>query len=148
MKLGIVGSSKSGVRGYEQIKNIILEHKLQDERDLNFVAGATTIYSGGGTGTDTNVKKACTELNVPIIEFKPERFGWEEFKKRNLQIAEACDKVISFALPYGTTIDTKTGEPIPKCYHCANAGKDDNHEKTAGCYTGKACGNYEVVIIN
>ena len=132
MKLGIVGSSKSGVRGYEQIKNIILEHKLQ----------ATTIYSGGGTGTDTNVKKACTELNVPIIEFKPERFGWEEFKKRNLQIAEACDKVISFALPFGTTAG------VPKCYHCANAGKDDNHEKTAGCYTGKACGNYEVVIIN
>jgi hypothetical protein len=138
MRLGLVGSSKSGVRGYEQIKNIILEHKLQ----------ATTIYSGGGTGTDTNVKNACTELNVPIIEFKPEVFGWEEFKKRNLQIAEACDKVISFALPYGTTIDTKTGEPIPKCYHCANAGKDNNHEKTAGCYTGKACGNYEVVIIN
>ena len=132
MKLGIVGSSKSGVRGYEQIKNIILEHKLQ----------ATTIYSGGGTGTDTNVKKACTELNVPIIEFKPERYGWEEFKKRNLQIAEACDKVISFALPFGTTAG------VPKCYHCANAGKDDNHEKTAGCYTGKACGNYEVVIIN
>ena len=132
MKLGLVGSSKSGVRGYEQIKNIILEHKLQ----------ATTIYSGGGTGTDTNVKKACTELNVPIIEFKPERFGWEEFKKRNLQIAEACDKVISFALPFGTTAG------VPKCYHCANAGKDDNHEKTAGCYTGKACGNYEVVIIN
>ena len=132
MRLGIVGSSKSGVRGYEQIKNIILEHKLQ----------ATTIYSGGGTGIDTNVKKACTELNVPIIEFKPERYGWEEFKKRNLQIAEACDKVISFALPFGTTAG------VPKCYHCANAGKDDNHEKTAGCYTGKACGNYEVVIIN
>ena len=28
MRLGLVGSSKSGVRGYEQIKNIILEHKF------------------------------------------------------------------------------------------------------------------------
>ena len=138
MKLGIVGSSKSGDRAYEQVKNVIHMAKLHDEMGL----AKMTIYSGGGTGIDQNAKDACKELNMPFIEFKPERFGWEEFKKRNLQIAEACDKVISFALPFGTTAG------VPKCYHCANAGKDDNHEKTAGCYTGKACGNYEVVIIN
>ena len=45
--------------------------------------------------------------------------------------------IVSFALPFKTT----------KCYHCTNAGRDDNHEKTAGCYTGKANGNYEVIIM-
>ena len=48
-------------------------------------------------------------------------------------IAKYCDKIYSLALP-----KTKTA-----CYHC---GRDD-HEKTAGCWTGKKNGNYEVVIL-
>tara|TARA_B100000929_G_C15413295_1_gene388751 strand:- start:536 stop:934 length:399 start_codon:yes stop_codon:yes gene_type:complete len=129
--IGLVGSSKAGSECVNKILEFIMS---QDIQSVEFV-------SGGGKGVDTYAKSVCEKLGVNFKEFKPDRFSWEEFKKRNLQIANYCDKVISFALPFGTTAN------VPKCYHCANAGRDDNHEKTAGCYTGKACGKYEVIII-
>ena len=133
MIIGIVGSSKAGndnLHGtaWRCIHSYL--SKLDPEKD--------TIVSGGGKGVDTLVALLCQELKFKLIEFKPSEYNWEEFKKRNLQIAEKSERVVSFAYPFKTT----------KCYHCANAGRDDNHEKTAGCYTGKANGNYEVVIIN
>ena len=136
-KLGIVGSSKADKSAYDQIK-------LYIDMNTSIYTGTsdTVVVSGGEpNGVDSIVRDACKQLGVAFKEFKPEKIGWEYFKKRNLQIAEYCDKIISFALPYGTTAG------VPKCYHCTNAGKDDNHEKTAGCYTGKACGEYEVIII-
>ena len=101
----------------------------------------TVIVSGGGKGVDTIVAQIATELGFPVTEFKATGYGWGEYKKRNLQIADKSDRVISFALPYGST------KGVPKCYHCENAKRDDNHEKTAGCWTGKENGNYEVIII-
>ena len=141
--IGLVGSSKAGARGFGKISEVVeywMDLTQQANQDIEFA-------SGGGAGIDSTARAVCEKFEVDFKEFKPDGYGWEANKKRNLQIADYCDKVISFALPYGTTIDTKTSEPIPKCYHCEKAGKDDNHEKTAGCYTGKACGAYEVVIL-
>ena len=143
VRIGLVGSSKAGTKGFEEVSKQVeywMDITQQANQDIEFA-------SGGGVGIDSTARSVCKKFEVDFKEFKPDGYGWEANKKRNLQIADYCDKVISFALPYGTTIDTKTGEPIPKCYHCAKAGKDDNHEKTAGCYTGKACGAYEVVIL-
>ena len=137
VRIGLVGSSKAGARGFGKISEQVeywMDTTQQVHQDIEFV-------SGGGAGIDSTAKAVCEKFEVDFKEFKPEKYDWQEFKKRNLQIAEYCDKVISFALPYGTTAG------VPKCYHCTNAGKDDNHEKTAGCYTGKACGEYEVVIL-
>ena len=127
IKIGIVGSSHAG----ENNVGALSEHlaKLNPETD--------TVVSGGGKGVDTIIARLARAKGFNVIEFKPTAYNWDEFKKRNLQIAKESDRVVSFALPFKTT----------KCYHCANAGKDDNHEKTAGCYTGKANGNYEVIIM-
>ncbi len=127
MIVGIVGSSKAGEDCVGSLNDYLA--KLNSATD--------TICSGGGKGVDTIVARLAKAKGFNVIEFKPTAYNWEGFKKRNLQIAEKSDRVVSFAYPFKTT----------KCYHCANAGKDDNHEKTAGCYTGKACGNYEVVLI-
>ena len=135
MKIGIVGSSHAG----ENNVGWLSEHlaKLNPETD--------TVVSGAGKGVDTMIARLAKAKGFKVIEFPPDKQSkewlagdyWAEFKKRNLQIAKESDRVVSFALPFKTT----------KCYHCANAGKDDNHEKTAGCYTGKANGNYEVIIM-
>ena len=171
--IGLVGSSKAGTRGFENISEVVeywVDLTQQANQDIRFA-------SGGGAGTgyvvksleaalwafyssdsfeegclmaanlgddaeiDSTARSVCKKFEVDFKEFKPDGIGWDANKKRNLQIANYCDKVISFALPFGTTVG------VPKCFHCEKAGKDNNHEKTAGCYTGKACGAYEVVIL-
>ena len=137
VRIGLVGSSKAGARGFGKISEQVeywMDTTQQVHQDIEFA-------SGGGAGIDSTAKAVCEKFEVDFKEFKPDGIGWEANKKRNLQIADYCDKIISFALPFGTTAG------VPKCNHCEKAGKDDNHEKTAGCYTGKACGAYEVVIL-
>tara|TARA_B100001245_G_C22894509_1_gene431636 strand:- start:6045 stop:6431 length:387 start_codon:yes stop_codon:yes gene_type:complete len=127
MFIGIVGSSKAGEDSVDIITNYL--STLDPEKD--------TIVSGAGRGVDTIAANIAKTKKFNLIEYASTGYSWDEFKKRNLQIAEKADKVVSFAYPFKTT----------KCYHCANAGRDDNHEKTAGCYTGMKNGNYEVIII-
>ena len=130
MKIGLVGSSHAGENNVGALSEYLA--KLNPETD--------TVVSGAGKGVDTIIARLARAKGFNVIEFKPTAYSWEGvggFMERNLQIAKESDRVVSFALPFKTT----------KCYHCANAGKDNNHEKTAGCYTGKANGNYEVIII-
>lgn len=134
-KIGIVGSSHAGENNVAALSEHLA--KLNPETD--------TVVSGAGKGVDTMIARLAKAKGFKVIEFPPDKQSkewlagdyWAEFKKRNLQIAKESDRVVSFALPFKTT----------KCYHCANSGKDNNHEKTAGCFTGKANGNYEVIIM-
>ena len=132
--IGMVGSSKVSLDN-EVARNVV-RRELQkfDPKD-------TVIVSGAGKGIDTIVAQEVTAMGFTIIEYAAKGYGWAVYKKRNEQIAEKSDRVISFALPFGST------KGVDKCYHCANANRDDNHEKTAGCWTGKENGNYEVIII-
>ena len=132
--IGTVGSSKADKADVVNILKTIAS-KLKEYSPAN-----TTIVSGGGEGIDTMCIEVAKKLHFKTIEYKPTSKDWEEYKKRNLQIANKCDKIISFALELGTLSKRK-------CYHCARAGRDNNHEKTAGCYTGYKNGNYEVVIV-
>jgi len=132
--IGFVGSSKADKCDVESILKAI---KIQL---LKYPVDSTTIVSGHGEGIDIMSIKSAKEMGFKTIEYTPTSKNWEEYKKRNLQIANKCDKIISFALELGTL--TKR-----KCYHCSRAGRDNNHEKTAGCYTGYKNGNYEVVIV-
>ena len=134
-KIGIVGSSKAGENNVGWLSDYLAG--LNPETD--------TVLSGDGTGVDKMIAREARAKGFNVIEFPPDKQSkewlagdyWAEFKKRNLQIAKESDRVVSFALPFKTN----------KCWHCANAGKDNNHEKTAGCFTGKANGNYEVIIM-
>jgi hypothetical protein len=132
--IGFVGSSKADQADTFAIEKAIKMHLLK------YVNTDTTIVSGGGEGIDTMAIKYAKELDFETIEYKPTSKNWVEYKKRNIQIANKCDKIISFALELGTLSKRQ-------CYHCSRAGRDNNHEKTAGCYTGYKNGNYEVVIV-
>lgn len=123
IKIGIVGSSKA----QDSISvPVIVEIMKKYPEDTVFV-------SGGANGIDCGVRVACEILERELIEHLPKTEDWKEYKKRNELIADECDKIYSIALPK-TSI---------ACYHC---GRGD-HEKTAGCWTGKKNGNYEVVIL-
>tara|TARA_B100000678_G_scaffold235508_1_gene204902 strand:- start:41 stop:451 length:411 start_codon:yes stop_codon:yes gene_type:complete len=132
--IGMVGSSKASLDN-EVARNVV-RRELQkfDPKD-------TVIVSGAGKGIDTIVAQEATAIGFTIIEYAAKGYGWAVYKKRNEQIAEKSDRIISFVFTLGYT------KGVPKCYHCENAQRDDNHEKTAGCWTGKENGNYEVVII-
>ena len=136
--IGFVGSSKADKCDVESIVKAI---KIQL---LKYPVDSTTIVSGHGEGIDIMSIKSAKEMGFKTIEYTPTSKNWEEYKKRNLQIAEECDKVYSIALALGTS---KGWRKNVQCYHCKNAGKDTMHEKTAGCYTGRANGNYEVIVV-
>ena len=136
--IGFVGSSKADKCDVESIVKAI---KIQL---LKYPVDSTTIVSGHGEGIDIMSIKSAKEMGFKTIEYIPTCKNWEEYKKRNLQIAEECDKVYSIALALGTS---KGWRKNVQCYHCKNAGKDTMHEKTAGCYTGRANGNYEVIVV-
>jgi hypothetical protein len=138
MKLAIVGSSQTmSWNAYHQVKEYV--EALQKENP------EIEIVSGGAKGIDTIAENVAKELDIPTKVFLPEKdengkIGWDQYKARNLQIAKYATKVVSFANPLSEA------ESI-KCYHCARVGKDNNHFKTAGCYTGYQHGEYEVVIL-
>ena len=71
-------------------------------------------------------------------EYKAKGVGWDYYRPRNLLIANKCDKVYSIALEL---IANGT-----KCYHCKKRGLDNNHFKTAGCWTAQRCKDYEIIV--
>lgn len=121
--LGIVGSSKA----------TDLEHYKFVENLINEIYDNTIIVTGDADGIDLCVRLVCQKYNLSHTVIYSKTKDWDGFKKRNEVIAKYCDRVISIALPL-----TKT-----PCYHC----NSNTHEKTAGCYTGKINGNYEVKIL-
>ena len=122
--VGIVGSSKATLEQCEQvIKRIMLHEPI-----------GTVFVSGDAQGVDHAVEVVVQEHGFRFSKIFSKGKGWDEgYKERNELIAKYCDKIYSLALPHS----------LKSCYHC---GRDD-HEKTAGCYTGKKNGNYEVIIL-
>ena len=138
--IGIVGSSTAEQPEANQDNVAKAVHDILSQYNKS----DTTIVSGGGEGVDRIAIDVAKLEEFRTVEYPPTSKNWEEYKKRNLQIAEECDKVYSIALALGTS---KGWRKNVQCYHCKNAGKDTKHEKTAGCYTGKANGNYEVIVV-
>ena len=127
--IGIVGSSKARYIMVVESINVILDM---------YNPKTTTLVSGGADGVDSIAVGIGRKRGYNIIEYKPKGIGWVYYKPRNIEIANKCDKVYSIALEL---IGNGT-----KCYHCAKAGLDNNHFKTAGCWTAQRCKEYEVVV--
>jgi hypothetical protein len=83
----------------------------------------------------------ATELDIPIKEYLPDMIKYpayiDAFKARNKLIAENSDEILVLVLPL-----TKN-----KCHHCTKAKKNDNHEKTGGCWTGSMKGEWRTIIV-
>ena len=127
--IGIVGSSKA--RYITVVESI---HAILDRYD----PATTTLVSGGAVGVDSHAIRVGKNRGFKVIEYLPERWGVSYLFKRNKLIADKCDKVYSIALEL---IGNGT-----KCYHCAKVGLDNNHFKTAGCWTANRCKEHELVV--
>jgi len=84
-----------GSRGFNDYSLFVenLEYYIQNIKEN------ITFVSGGANGTDSLVKRYCTENNLPLIEFLPD---YEKYSgkvapiKRNDQIVEKSDMLIAF----------------------------------------------------
>jgi len=117
MKIAIVGTtislSENEERDMRQYISLVLK-KYDTNKDV--------IISGGAKGVDTMSIEIAKGLGFQTIVYPPEGEEWKFYKKRNLEIANNCDKLYCFSVPVHGT----------KCYH-HNTPQD--HEKTAGCWT-------------
>ena len=130
--IGIVGSSKARL---SPSMATTIEGILSRYDKLT-----TTIVHGGAVGVDSWAGRIAKDKGFEVLVFMPKGIGWQYYKPRNLLIANKCDKVYSIALSLAYN-----GK---KCYHCAKVGKDNNHFKTAGCWTAQRCKEYEVVVLD
>ncbi len=132
MKIAIVGTSKITDKEEPHVR------QLCSEILYHYMSPNNLIISGGADGVDQIVLDVAKSLGLRIKEFLPNRRNWEFFKKRNMHIANECDKL------YCITTLVKT----QKCYH--HFRKPQDHQKTAGCWTlkkAKELGKYTKLFI-
>jgi hypothetical protein len=117
MRIAIVGKSKLNLYENRAIRNTMIAMLEKYPKD-------TVIVSGGAWGVDTIAEMVALDLGLTTLVYKPKRKTEEFFLKRNLEIANICDELICFTIPFIKI----------KCYH---HDTPQDHEKTAGCWTLK-----------
>ena len=115
-KIAIVGTSKHLSENEERdirqyCSQIIKSYHLDD-----------IIITGGAVGVDSIAVEIANQLRYKTKVYYPKTMSWEDFKKRNLQIAKNCNELFCITTPV---------HDMP-CYHHI---PPQNHQKTAGCYT-------------
>ena len=98
MTLAIVGSTSLA-------GNAEAERHIQRVLD---VYRPDVLVSGGAVGIDTMAKRAALARDIRVVEFTPEVRRWDGgdrigFKQRNVQIAEACDRLVRSVAAGSTT---------------------------------------------
>ncbi len=71
-------------------------------------------------GVDHWTEQCTLQMGLPFWGFPPERNAWSAFKARNIQIAEACDFLVSIRSSTSTTYGSgwtadyaeKLGKPV------------------------------------
>ena len=86
MKLAIVGSTRLSDHQEEAARRII-------GREIE-AREPSAIVSGGADGVDTLAENMGRQYGLPVIVCKPALQRWEQFKVRNLLIAELCDELV------------------------------------------------------
>lgn len=126
MKIAIVGTSHKMTENEERDVQQFVAMILRDFSTSNL------IVSGGAKGVDTIVIEVAQSMRFPTQIIHTISDDWRGFKKRNMQIATECDQLYCISIPTHET----------KCYHHP---KEQDHEKTAGCWTlrkAKELGKY------
>lgn len=86
-------------------------------------------------GVDIWAIEEAKRVGLITAEFPAEKNVWEWYKKRNIQIAEACDKVVCIAVrraPFMKSLPARTY----KCVHCLKSGMPyTQHVQSGGCWT-------------
>src|SRR5574341_1174306 len=104
LRLGIVGIDQ------DKINEIMIEvPDIQDviiRKIVDIVSHSDArIVSGGASGVDTYARVAAEHYKRPFVEIKPIHNHWQcndvpcyGFRARNMDIADACDKVIAITV--------------------------------------------------
>lgn len=87
MRLAIVGSTSldGNSKATQIIRRVIDRYQ------------PTLVVSGGAKGIDSMAVKMAQLKGILTIEYLPEHKGWTFYKKRNLLIAQNCDRLIRIA---------------------------------------------------
>jgi len=117
MKVAIIGTSHAMTENEERDVRQFCATILKD-----FDPTQTTIVTGGAKGVDSIAGNVALLNHFAYKPIFPMGIGWEANKKRNLEIANECDKLFCISIP----VHDK------KCYH---HDPPQEHQKTAGCYT-------------
>lgn len=131
MKIGIVGNEASKftrlgeVRAKEYIISLVQADRDGPKADA-VISGACHLG-----GIDIWAVELAKELGIKATEFPPKSQNWAHYKKRNIQIAETSDMVVSVAVDV-LPVDY-TGMKFKLCYHCGTS----DHVKSGGCWTAK-----------
>ncbi len=126
MRIGIVGSEAAKFTAATEAQARALIRSLLHEDDI-VVSGHCHLG-----GIDLWAVQEAIKLGLDTREFPPKSKDWAHgYKPRNIQIAEASDRVVCITLaelPPGYT-----GTRFPLCYHCGTR----DHVKSGGCWTVK-----------
>lgn len=123
-----------GIVGSESLKFDERTERLARQVIKDLCVLADHVVSGACHlgGIDVWAIEEAKALNLRATEFPSKTHSWEDgYKPRNIQIAEAADRVVCITLrkfPQGYS-----GPRFPFCYHCKTA----EHIKSGGCWTVK-----------
>jgi hypothetical protein len=127
MILGIVGHEAAKFTAETEARaRAIIRH------ELGFKASISKVVSGACHlgGIDVWAIEEAKKLGIPTLEFPPANRSWETgYKPRNMQIAQASDKVLSLVVK--VLPPDYVGMRFKICYHC----KTTSHVKSGGCWT-------------
>lgn len=126
--LGIVGHEKAKFTPHTE------ELARQAIRKLLNAGGISCVISGKCHlgGIDVWAVEEAKKLGIDTIEYPPRTLKWSGgYKERNIQIAEASDRVICVVVRKYPS-DYK-GMRFNYCYHCGTK----EHIKSGGCWTRK-----------
>ncbi len=112
MKLAIVGSRVVG--DLETAERIIRDVLREYDPEL--------VISGGASGIDTLAEEMAIDRGIQTHIYAPKDAAWYAYKRRNQQIAEACDFLVcirsrkSKSYGSGWTADyaEKIGKPVER----------------------------------
>jgi hypothetical protein len=95
VKVAIVGSEEKYWKPEQIVKVTLYIHDLLDIMSSSWIYGKVTLVSGrcpkGGIDIWAEIVANDLKLNKEI--YPPKTNNWEGYKARNIQIAEACDKL-------------------------------------------------------
>src|SRR6185437_2284349 len=83
-------------------------------------------------GIDILAVQEALGVGCDTVQYPPKTYQWSGgYKPRNIQIAQASDRVVCITLK--ELPPNYKGMRFPLCYHCKTSG----HVKSGGCWTVK-----------
>ena len=132
-----------GIVGHEGAKFTPETERLARLEIRNLLGPQVTGVVSGAChlgGIDIWAIEEARSAGKETMEFPPQQQSWNTvngvggYKYRNMQIAQASDKVVCLVLK--ELPESYNGMRFRFCYHC----KTDSHIKSGGCWTARYAG--------